>query len=310
MARTFLVDTDTASDDAVALVMALRHPDISVESITVVAGNVPLDQAVQNACYTVELCGAHEVPVHAGAEGPLARPLVTAQQVHGQDGMGDIGLDLHGRTPSPGHAVDALIDGARRLAGQVTLVALGPLTNVALAVRRDPDFAANVGACIVMGGTADSVGNQTAVAEYNAWVDPEAVAIVLDSGLPLTLVGWDVSRSFAVVTPEQAHELRSLGTPYAAFAVDIQATLAEFCAQTTHLAGFDLPDPVAMAVAIDPNITSAVETVRVDIETDSPLTRGQLVLDRLGLSERPPNAQVVTGVDRSGFWQLLTAALG
>jgi purine nucleosidase len=306
--RPFAIDTDTASDDAVALVMALRHPGVAVEVITVVAGNVPLAQGVQNACYTVALCGA-AVPVHAGAVTPLARPLVTAQVVHGEDGMGDLGLPLRGFTPAPGHAVDALLAAAERHARRLTLVTLGPLTNVALALRRDPGFAGRVARCVVMGGASDAVGNQNAVGEYNAWVDPEAMEVILDSGLPLTLVGWDVSRQDAVITPAEADQLRAIGTPLASFAVDIQATLARFCATTTHLAGFDLPDPIAMAVALDPSVVSTAQHLRVDVETRSELTRGQLVLDRLGLSRQPPNADVVTAVDRAAFRSMLRAAL-
>jgi purine nucleosidase len=307
--RPFLIDTDTASDDAVALVMALRHPAVSVEAITVVAGNVPLAQAVQNASYTVELCG-RSTPVHAGAAAPLRRPLVTAQQVHGQDGMGDIGLPLHGRAAAAGHAVDALLRTAERHAEALTLVTLGPLTNVALAVRRDERFAGRIARCVAMCGTADAIGNQTAVAEFNAWVDPEAVAVVLDSGLPLTFVGWDISRRDAVITAGEAAELRAIDTPLARFAVDIQAVLVRFCAETTQLDGFDLPDPIAMAIAIDPAVALATEHVRVDIETDSPLTRGQLVLDRLALSDRPANASVVTAADPVRFRTMLRAALG
>jgi purine nucleosidase len=306
--RPVVVDTDTASDDAVALVMALRHPGVSVEAITVVAGNVPLDQGVQNACYTVELCGT-STPVHAGAPGPLLQPLVTAQQVHGMDGMGDIGLPLSGREPAAGHAVDALLAAAERHAGRLTLVTLGPLTNVALAVRRDARFAGRIASCVAMIGTSDSVGNQSPVAEYNAWVDPEAVAVVLDSGLPLTIVGWDVSRRDAVVTPAEGDELRGIDTPLAHFVVDIQSTLVEFCAHTTHLAGFDLPDPVTMAVALDPSIAVATEHVRVDVDVDSPATRGQLLLDRLALSGRPPNASVVTAADGARFREMLRSAL-
>ncbi len=152
--RRFLVDTDTAADDPVALVMGLRHPGVRVEAITIVAGNVPMDQGVQNALYTLELLGEH-VPVFRGAEAPLLAPLKTSQFIHGQDGMGDIGLPLHGREPSPRHAVDALLEMVERYPGEVTLVALGPLTNVAMALQRDPSFAGKVKECVMMGGASD-----------------------------------------------------------------------------------------------------------------------------------------------------------
>src|SRR5215210_2404438 len=161
MPRRFVIDTDTASDDAVALVLALTEPSISVEAITVVAGNVPLDRALQNALYTRELCGS-TAPVHAGAGEPVHdQGPVTAENVHGQDGMGDVGLPLTGREPDEGHAVDVLVELAHRYPGELTLVTLGPLTNVALALRKDRSIAQLYQRVVVMGGTGDHSGNIT-----------------------------------------------------------------------------------------------------------------------------------------------------
>jgi purine nucleosidase len=307
--RRFLIDTDTASDDAVALVMALRHPDVEVVAITVVAGNVPLDQAVQNALYTAELCERADVPVHAGAGAPLVLPLVTAQEVHGGDGMGDIGLALHGRRPAPGHAVDALLRAADTFAGDLTVVTLGPLTNLALALRRDPSLATKVSRCVAMMGVSDGVGNVTPAAEYNAYADPHALRVVLEAGLPLTLVGWDISRHHAVFDPEDARRLRAAGTPLADFCVDIQHTLDAYALSETKLAGFDLPDPIAMAVALDPAVATEVRALHVAVECGSPLTRGATVMDHLGLTDSPPNADVVLAADRARFLALLHAAV-
>ena len=168
--RKFLIDTDTASDDAVAMCMALRHPDVDVLGFTVVAGNVPLDQAVQNALYTVELCGA-DTPVYPGADAPMMRDLQTAQMVHGEDGFGDIGLELHGRTPASGWAPQIIIDTIRSHPGEVTLVALGPLTNVAIALLMAPDIASQVARVVIMGGTGEhGPGNVSPTAEFNFWV--------------------------------------------------------------------------------------------------------------------------------------------
>jgi purine nucleosidase len=308
VARSFFIDTDTASDDAVALVMALRHPDVDVVGIGVVAGNVPLDLAVQNALYVAELCGA-DVAVHAGADVPLVVPLQTGQHVHGTDGMGDIGLPLTGRSPTTGHAVDALLAASHRHPGDLTLVTLGPLTNIAIAVRRDPTLARRVGRCVVMGAVADHIGNQTPVAEFNMWVDPHAVAVVLESGLPLELVGWDVSRRHAVIEPDDAAALRAIGTPVAEMCVDIQRVLTEFCHEETKLLGFDLPDPIAMAYAIDPAVATETRAVHCAVECESPLTRGMVVMDVLGLSDRQPNALVVTAADRERFLSMLHAAV-
>lgn len=304
--RTFLIDTDTASDDAVALVMALRHPGIEVAAITVVAGNVPLPQAVQNALYTVELCGAAgRVPVYAGCDGPLARPLRTAEFVHGQDGMGDIGLPVRGRTPDPGHAVDVLVrEIGGRPPGAVTLVTLGPLTNVARAFERGPALATRLRSLVCMGGTADAIGNMTAAAEFNIWVDPEAAAAVFASGAPITMVGWDISRKYAVFDATAAAELRAVG-PLGAFAVDIQATLTAFTASETWLPGFDLPDPIAMAVALDPAVATKVERLNVRVETAGELTAGQTVVDHLGVEHLAPNIDVVLEASRERFRALL-----
>lgn len=149
--RKFIIDTDTGSDDAVALVMALQHETVEVLALTIVAGNVPMKQGAQNALYTVELCG-RTTPVYEGLAAPILRPLQTAQFVHGEDGMGDIGLPLSGRVPATGHAVDVLVDTIHRFPGEITLVTLGPLSNIAAALLRDPSISSKLQACYVMGG--------------------------------------------------------------------------------------------------------------------------------------------------------------
>jgi purine nucleosidase len=303
--RRFVIDTDTASDDAVALVMAVRHPDVQIEAITVVAGNVPLAQGVQNARYTLDQCGV-DIPVYAGAAQPLLRPLETAQDTHGMDGMGDIGLPLHGYTSAPGHAVDVLIDTITQHAGDITLVTLGPLTNVALALRRDPSLAQKVSRCVMMGGVGYGYGNVTPVAEYNIWVDPEAAQIVFGSGMLLTMVGWDISREYAVFEPDDVAAVRALGTPLAAFCMDIQRAVQAFALHITQLSGFDLPDPLAMAVALDPTIAET-RRMRVDVVAGG-LCRGQTVVDHLGITGRTPNVDVVTRADREAFVAMLHAA--
>jgi purine nucleosidase len=306
--RPFFIDTDTASDDAVALVMALREPSIEVVGIGVVAGNVPLDQAVQNALYTRELCGS-DVPVYAGCDAPLQIPLETAQKVHGRDGMGDIGLPLHGRVPDPGHAVDMLLEASHRHAGELTLVTLGPLTNIAVALQRDPSLPSRLARVVTMGAVADHIGNMSPVAEYNMWADPHAVQVVLDAGLPITFVGWDVSRFYAVMTPHDAEDLARVGTPVARFCVEIQGHVAAFCHDQTKLKGFDLPDPIAMAVAIDPAVATDVRQWFAVTELDSPITRGMVVFDTLGFMGHEPNCHVVVAADRQRFLDMLHAAV-
>jgi len=308
MKRTFWIDTDTASDDAVALIMAFEHPEIDVIGVSIVAGNVPLDMGVQNALYTAELCGA-TMPIYAGAAKPLARELGTAQFVHGHDGMGDIGLQLTGRTPAPGNAIDKMIEALHAHSGNIELVTLGPLTNIALALQKDPSIAKTVKRCIVMGAVSDHIGNVTQVAEFNMWVDPEAVDIVLRSGMHLEFVGWDISRTEAVVTPQESAMIRSLGTQKAAFSVDIQRVLEKFCAEETHLNGFDLPDPIAMAYAIDPSVATEAHHWYLAAETHSTLTRGMVVMDTLGVMHQEPNAIVVTRASHEKFMSMLVDSL-
>ena len=302
MTMRFVIDTDTASDDAVALVMALRHADVRVEAITVVAGNVPLAMGVQNALYTVELCES-SVPVHAGLDRPLVHPLVTAHDTHGGDGMGDIGLPLHGRRPASERAVEVLVDTFRTADEPLTLVTLGPLTNVAAALRAEPALADGVGRCVVMGGTGKGPGNQSPVAEYNIFVDPEAAAEVVESGIRPTMVGWDVSCESGVIDAEAEARMRALGTPYATYCMDINRRLLVFATETSQLEGFDLADPVAMAVAIDPSLAET-EPQRIRVITGTGPDRGRIVTE-----PGEPNADVVTAVSRPGFLDLLELTL-
>ena len=301
--RKFIIDTDTASDDAVALVMALQHPDIDVRAITVVAGNVPLPQALQNALYTVALCGS-DTPVYAGCDKPLLRELHTAEEVHGNDGMGDIGLPLSGRSATPGHAVDMLRSCIRENAGDITLVTLGPLTNVALALLLEPDLADCVEHCYIMGGVGSGHGNVTPLAEFNIWVDPEAAKIVYESGMSITMVGWDISWKYATFDAEQAEEIRGVGTPLAKFVVDIQSTLTDYAIEESGLAGFDLPDPITMGAAIDPSIAE-FRDYRVDVTTGDGLERGITVVDVLGATGKAPQIRVATSADRDAFVAML-----
>lgn len=304
--RSVVIDTDTASDDAVALMMALRHPEVDVEAITVVAGNVGIDQAVQNALYVVELCG-RPTPVHAGAAAPLVQDLETAQDVHGEDGMGDIGLPVRGRTPSEGNAVDVLIETFLGRPGEIDLVTLGPLTNVALALTRAPELSAAIRHCYIMGGAGGGHGNVTPLAEYNFWADPEAAAIVVRAPMPKTVVGWDISVASATFSPEEAAALRSIGTTRAQVAVDCQAVLDSY-ARDTGLAGFDLPDPIAMAVALDPPIAATAHVYMEVLTGDGP-DRGVQSIDWQGLGGRAPNARVVRAVPKASFLSALRSAL-
>ena len=307
MARRIWIDTDTASDDVVALIIALRHPDVEVVGISVVAGNVPLATGVQNALYTVERCGAR-TPVHAGAERPLSRTLETAQNVHGSDGMGDIGLNLHGRTPASHDGIGAMIDAFRRHPGELELVTLGPLTNVAVAIRSEADFASWIKRCVCMAGTGVLPGNVTPLSEYNVWADPEAAHLVFASGLRIEMVGWDVSWQDAAIDDALAAQLRSL-SPLAEFAIDIQRNVRKFCEEVTHVPGFDFPDPIAMCVAIDDSIVTSEVDNYVEVILGDGHARGQTMVDTLGVLGKPANTRVVLRADQARFHAMLRAAL-
>lgn len=289
--QSFIIDTDTASDDAVALIMALRWPDADVKAITVVAGNVDLEQATRNALYTVELCGK-DVPVYAGADRPLLRPYVHAQWYHGKDGMGEQGYPPPKSKPAAGHAVQALIDTIQANPG-IVLVTLGPLTNVALAVRQAPHIVANVSRCVVMGGAACTVGNVTPAAEYNIWCDPEAAQIVFQSGMPVEMVGWELCRGDANFRMNEIDEIKAINTTLAHFAIDCNASAIHANFVQSGERGLALPDPVTMAIALDPEkMVKRSSQHDVVVETQSELTRGMTVVDQLGVARDDRNREL------------------
>jgi purine nucleosidase len=286
--RAFLIDTDTASDDAVALIMALSSRDVEVRGITIVAGNVPVAQGSRNALYVAELCGS-AVPVFLGAERPLLRAYAHAEWFHGRDGLGGHDYPAPRRTAEPTHAVEAIIETARACPG-LTLVTLGPLTNVSLALARAPEIAARVARCIIMGGAPCCEGNVTPAAEYNIWVDPDAARIVARSGLPIELVGWHLSRGAAVLNAVDISHILNMGTELARFAIECNSTaMAAYRVQTGEH-GISLPDPVAMSIALDPSICTSASDHLLEIETAGDLTRGMTVVDRLDIAGNDRNS--------------------
>jgi purine nucleosidase len=296
--RPILIDTDTASDDAVALIMALRSPRVEVKAITTVAGNVPVEQATRNALFTVELCGA-EVPVFSGAAKPLTRDLQTADWFHGRDGLGDHGFAPSVRAASSREAVDAIIATVQSMPG-IEIITLGPLTNLALALERWPELAQSISRCVVMGGAPCCEGNVTPAAEFNIWVDPEAAWSVFASGAPIEMIGWHLSRFDAVLNEREIQEVLALETPLAGFAIRANSTAAAAYYKQTGEKGISLPDPVAMAVLLEPRLKLEVSRHRVAVECNSDLTRGMTVVDRLDVTADPRNSLVWSDVLRGG----------
>ena len=288
--RNFLIDTDTASDDAVAIMMALAAPEVNVLALTTVAGNVGLEQATRNALYTAEICGS-DVPVFVGAGGPLTRALEEAHWFHGRDGLGDHDYPAPRRNPEREHAVDAILRLTHAEPG-LTLVTLGPLTNVALALARDPAIAETIGRCVVMGGAPCCEGNVTPAAEYNIWVDPEAARAVFRSRLPIEMVGWHVSRGSSVLNDQEIAAIEALGAAKAHFAIESNSRAREAYHTQTGEVGLSLADPTAMAIALDRSVGLSWSRHRIAIETQSELTRGMTVVDRLGVNSDATNADV------------------
>src|SRR5580704_796419 len=283
MPRTFLIDTDTASDDAVALIMALRAPDVRVAAITVVAGNVPIEQATRNALYTAELCGAN-VPVYSGAATPLLRTYQNATWFHGRDGLGDHNYPAAREAPEATHAVDAIIATIEANPG-IVLVTLGPLTNIALALAKRPAIAQLVSRCVIMGGAPCCEGNITPAAEYNIYVDPEAARMVVRSGMPVELIGWQLSRAESVLNDREIAAVEALKTPLAHFAIECNSHARGAYKVQTGEDGICLPDPVAMCLAIDPSVGTSWSEHYLDVEVQSELTRGMTVVDRLNVAD-------------------------
>lgn len=297
--RRFLIDTDTASDDAVALIMALREPSAKVQAITVVAGNCPLATCVRNALVTVEKAGTYSPPVYSGLAKPIARELFTSEFVHGSDGMGELGLTAPELRAEEMHAIDAIIEWASCYRGELEMITLGPLTNLAVAVMREPRLTRWIKNVYIMGGAGLGPGNITPVAEFNFFVDAEAAHVVFESELQKTVIGWDVCTGRAFLDRSDILRLTSVGD-LGRFAVRCNASLIEFNRQSGR-DGFDLPDPTAVSVALYPEIVTERFDARCYVEYRSDASYGQFVIDRLHLLEQPENAEIVTEIDAALF---------
>jgi len=307
--RKIIIDTDPGQDDAVAILLALASRDeIEVLAITAVAGNVPLALTARNARVVCELAGVSGVPVHAGCDRPLARTLVTAEHVHGKTGLDGADLPDPRLALAATHAVDAIIHHVRREPpGSVTLCPLGPLTNIAAALRRAPDIADRLGGIVLMGGAYFEVGNITPAAEFNIYVDPEAAADVFACGAEITVLPLDATHK-ALITKSRLDAIAALGTPVAKAVAGWLDFYERFDLEKYGGAGGPLHDPCVIAYLLAPELFTA-RHVNVEIETISALTRGMTVADWWGVTDRPKNAHFVGDVDAEGFFGLLTDRL-
>ena len=306
--RKFLIDTDTASDDAVALIMAHRWPNIDIKAVTIVSGNVSLAQGTKNALYTLQMCNA-STPVYCGCAKPMLRPCKYAHYFHGEDGMGNMHYRDPLRQPESDHAVDVIIETIKTYSDEITLVTLGPLTNVATALLRAPEIAPKVQRCVIMGGAANVVGNVTPAAEYNIWVDPEAAKIVFHSGMKMEMVGWELSRGEAALTASEMAMIRNFGTDLAHFAIDCNQTALEASKNVQGSIGLTLADPVAMSVALEPEIITNQGHYFVEVETNSELTRGQTIVDELNIWKKTANMEVIWSINIPRWKEILYQCL-
>ncbi len=307
--RKIIIDTDPGQDDAVAILLALASPEeIEVLGIVAVAGNVPLRLTERNARIVCELAGRPDIAVFAGCDGPLKRKLVTAEHVHGKTGLDGPELAEPTMPLRDTHGVDFIIETLRREpAGSVTLVAIGPLTNIATAFRRSPEFVGRVAEIVLMGGAYFQVGNITPAAEFNIYVDPEAADIVFRSGAKITVMPLDVTHK-ALTSVEWVQKMRDLGTEVGRMVGAWTDFFERFDMEKYGAEGAPLHDPCTIAYLIDPSMFSG-RSVNVEIETQSELTLGMTVADWWGVTNREPNAMFMGTLDRARYFDLLTKRL-
>ncbi|MDG2082355.1 MAG: nucleoside hydrolase, partial [Candidatus Actinomarina sp.] len=288
MKNKYFIDTDTASDDAVALLMALEWHDVEVLGISIVSGNMSVEQGSINARYTVELC-KKEVPVYVGADAPLVKKREHADWFHGPDGMGNMNYPAPKLQETNEDFIEVLNNHINQHPNEITLVTLGPLTNVANFIKKYPDSFLKLKNIVIMGGASNTVGNVTPAAEYNIWCDPEAADIVFKSKHhDIAMVGWELCRGEANLTEEEMELAYSFKTEKADFTIDCNKHALDSSQNWLGDPGLGLPDPVAMAVALNPAVTTKVSRHNVQVVIEGP-ARGMTIVDQLHVGESEPH---------------------
>ncbi|QFT93107.1 Pyrimidine-specific ribonucleoside hydrolase RihA [Roseovarius sp. THAF9] len=308
-ARKIIIDTDPGQDDAVAILLALGCPDeIDVLGITCVAGNVPLDLTTRNARMVCELAERRDIKVYAGCDRPLNRALVTAEHVHGKTGLDGPDLPEPTMPVEDMHAVDFIIETLRQEpAGSVTVVPIGPLTNIATALHKAPEIVRKVREIVLMGGAYFEVGNITPAAEFNIHVDPQAADVVFSAGAPIVVMPLDVTHK-ALVTRARNDAFRSIGNRVGTAVAEMTDFFERYDREKYGSEGAPLHDPCTVAYLIRPKLFSG-RHINVEIETQSELTMGMTVADWWGVTDRTPNALFIGDLDADGFFDLLTERL-
>ncbi|MDQ6435775.1 nucleoside hydrolase [Mesorhizobium sp. LHD-90] len=306
--RKIIIDTDPGQDDAVAILLALASPELDVLGLTAVAGNVPLHLTEKNAMKICELAGKPDTKVFAGAVRPLVRQLVTAEEVHGKTGLNGPDLPEPTMKLQEQHAVDFIIETImREQPATVTLCPLGPLTNIALAISREPRIAPRIQEIVLMGGGLFEGGNVTPTAEFNIYVDPHAADIVMKCGAPIVMMPLDVTHQ-ALTTAKRIAALRALGTRVGVATAELLEFFERFDEDKYGTDGGPLHDPCVIAYLLKPELFKG-RFINVSIETASELTMGMTVADWWGVTKREKNATYMRHVDHEGFYTLLTERL-
>ena len=307
--RKIIIDTDPGQDDAVAILLALASPELDVLGITAVAGNVPLALTEKNARKICELAGRPEVKVFAGASRPMVRSLVTAEDVHGKTGLDGPELPEPGMPLQEQHAVDFIVETLmREQGGSVTLCPLGPLTNIALALEREPRIVPRIREIVLMGGGFFEGGNVTPAAEFNIHVDPHAADVVLKSGIPIVMIPLDCTHK-ALTTARRVAAFRDLGTRPGVATAEMLEFFERFDENKYGTDGGPLHDPCVIAYLLKPELFSG-RHINVTVETASELTMGMTVADWWSVTGRPKNVTYIREVDHDGFFQLLVERIG
>lgn len=309
MVSKLIIDTDTAVDDALAILLAALTDNVDIQAITIVAGNVDFENQVENAKYTLKLADvAEDVPVYEGCRSPLLKESEPISQVHGDGGLGG---NLNPDTGIPSaeeHAVDTIVDTVRNSQGKVSLACIGPLTNVAHAIHREPDLNQLLDEVVVMGGAANTLGNQTPAAEFNFWADPDAAKIVVRE-LEVTLVDWGLAWRQAKVKGEELDRFADADTTFADFFTSITGHIRSFTEKQQGVDAIALPDPLALACLVYPELVVKAENYFVDVDEREGITRGFSLVDELGITGREPRTRVIKSIDEKMFKQMLSDML-
>jgi purine nucleosidase len=303
----FVIDTDPGVDDAHAIMMAFAYSEAQIEAITTVSGGASLERATANACTILDVL-EQDVPVYAGCGRALVARTPDASFVMGKDGLGDSGYPPSKRRVADEHAVHALVRLANESPGELMLVAIGPLTNLALATRLDPTLPTKYRRLVVMGGSIRGTGNITPAAEFNAYTDPEAAAIVFDAWPGLTLISWETTMDHCL-TAEQVETLMAMDSPRAEFFRRITRGMIEFNYEFLGRQLLPEPDALAVAVALEPDIVRKAEAHYVQVELAGHHTRGQTTVDWYDQTGHEPNVNLVLEMDAKRLWELMQAAV-